>query len=181
MAERVRDVYASALFDAAASDEERQELLAQLRELDSLLGNMPDYMRLMATPAVSKEEKRGLLEGAFAGQVHPKLLNLLKVLVNNGRFPYYSSIAEQYGQLLDEHQGILAVTAVTAMPLSEETAHRLEEKLRTETGRDVRLTVEVDPSVLGGVLLRYGGREIDGTVRARLDGMRQRILSSAIH
>ena len=103
MAERVRDVYASALFDAAASDEERQELLVQLRELDSLLGNMPDYMRLMATPAVSKEEKRGLLEGAFAGQVHPKLLNLLKVLVNNGRFPYYSSIAEQYGQLLDEH------------------------------------------------------------------------------
>jgi len=76
MAERVRDVYASALFDAAASDEERQELLVQLRELDSLLGNMPDYMRLMATPAVSKEEKRGLLEGAFAGQVHPKLLNL---------------------------------------------------------------------------------------------------------
>lgn len=181
MAERVREVYASALFDAAASDEERQELLAQAQELRALLGSMPDYTRLMATPAVPKEEKLELLEKAFSGQVHPKLLNLLRVLVNNGRFPYFSEIAEEFQQLLDEHRGVLAVTAVTAMPLSGETTRRLEEKLRADTGRDVRLKVEVDPSVLGGLLLRYGGKEIDGTIRTRLDGMRQRILGSAIH
>ena len=82
--------------------------------------------------------------------------------------------------MLDEHNGVLAVTAVTAMPLSRQMEEKLLAKLSAETGKEIRLTNQVDASLLGGILLRYDGKEIDGTVRARLSGIREKILSAGI-
>lgn len=181
MAVRVRELYARALFDAAASDEERRRFLTELRDLNALFGENPDYLRLMISPSLEKAKRRELLGEAFAGEVHPKVLNLMKVLTDNGRFREFSAITEEYGLLLDEYDGVLAVTAITAAPLSAELAGRIREKLAAETGKTVRLETRVDRSVLGGVLLRYEGREIDGTVRAKLDGMRARIVNTAVN
>jgi len=179
MAVQVRELYAQALFDAADPGE-RKAFLPELQALEKLFSENPEYPRLMDSPSLEKAKRRELLSEAFSGQVDAKVLNFLKVLADNGRFSAFPAIVGEYGQILDRAAGVLAVTAVTAAPLSEEMTERLKAKLAAQTGRTIRLEVRVDPSVLGGILLQYEGKEIDGTVRAKLSALRSQISDAAV-
>ena len=179
MALRARELYARALFEACLEGGTLEETGRELSGLRELLAANPAYGKLMSSPSLAKEKRRELLNEAF-GELHPMTLNFLKVLADNGRFGELDGIAGEFQALLDEHNGVLAVTAVTAMPLSRQMEEKLLAKLSAETGKEIRLTNQVDASLLGGILLRYDGKEIDGTVRARLSGIREKILSAGI-
>ena len=166
--------YARALFLIGEEDGNTEEVLAQLKAVDELIRKEPAYVTLLDTPAVSKAEKLGLLDEAF-GSLNKNLLNFLKILSERHHVYALTKILLEYSALYDEARGIVRVDAVTALGLTGDQNAALKKKLEGMLSKTVIINNIVDPSVLGGVKLRYSGIQVDGTVKARIDGFAARL------
>ena len=102
------------------------------------------------------------------------------LLVRRGRIELLPEVAAQLRRLYDQRQGIVKATVTSAAPLTEAETIALRERLAGMTGGRVDLSVQVDPAILGGVMVRLGDRLIDGSVRGRLERLRTRLASGAL-
>lgn len=161
--------YAYALYDLADRERQTDAILQQLQALDEGFSAEPAFLRLLAAPNITKQERCRIVDNSFRDRVHPYVLNVLKLLTERGYVRYFSDCRKAYEERYDQENGILPVQAVTAIPLTPEQQEKLTGKLQTITGKAIRLTNSVDPECLGGVRLRYDGRQVDGTVKNRLD------------
>ena len=161
--------YGNALYDLACEESCREAWLEELYAVRDLMAEQPDYTALLSSRAVSLQERLGALDRCFAASLSPYLLNYLKILCEKGEIRQLPDCVRQYELRFREDEGIAEVIAVTAVPLSEAQQTRLCEKLQTVLQKKILLSCRVDPSVLGGVRLTADGRELDGTVRRRLD------------
>lgn len=165
--------YGGALFALASEENLLDEVAQGLRAALAAIRGNPEYLKLVENPAMKKDERLALLDGAFRGNVHPYVLNFLKILCERGMLASLPGCCDEYRDSLYEARGILPVTAWTAAPLDEKQTKALTEKLEKTTGKQVLLTCRTDASLLGGVRLSYAGRELDGTVKGRLDKLRE--------
>lgn len=169
--------YGGALFSLAQEQHLEDNLLEGLACVCDMFAAHRDYLRLLENPAVRQEERLALLDEAFRGAVHPYVLNFLKILCEKRALRMLPGCAEEYRTRLYEARGILPVTAITAVPLSAQQSDALRAKLQQATGKTVQLSNALDETLLGGVKLRYAGKELDGTVLGRLDGIRAALLA----
>lgn len=172
-------LYGGSLYDLIAGEPTQLDQTgALLEELDLVVGCLrqePDYLRLLSTPGIPKRERCALLDEAFGGQVHPYLVNFLKILCEKGALRELPACARAYRSRYNQAHGILEVTATAAAALSAENEQALRQKLAAMTGKTIDLAVRVDPTLLGGIRLDLGGVQLDGTVRHRLDALRREI------
>lgn len=175
MAELVQQRYAKALFEVAIELKREDDFLMQLNGLDSVLKENPGLLKILKAPMVSKDEKKTLIDEIFANKISNELINFLKVLVDKKRFESFHQIVATYKELLNESRNIKEVTAVTAVALSEDMRTILSERLKKITGSNIVLHTVVDESLIGGVLLKIGNKQVDGTVKSRLEGLKDEI------
>lgn len=166
---QIGNQYAAALYSLAADENLADRILEELKLLDSGFSENPDYLRLLRAPNIPKEERCQVIDNSFKGRVHPYLLNFLKILTEKGYAHHFSDCRKAFETQYNEEHGILPVCAVTAVPLTENQQERLIQKLQRMTGKTVELTNQIDPNVFGGVRLHYDGKQVDGTVKNRLD------------
>ena len=164
-------VYAQALYSLARDEGCSGAILKELAVLQASFAAEPDFLRLLAAPNMSKEERCAIVDGSFRGKVHPYLLNFMKILTEKGYMRHFADCCKAYRQDYNQDHGILEVTAVTALPLNAEQSGRLAEKLAKVTGKTVDLVNRIDPAVLGGVRLDYDGMRVDDTVSHRLESI----------
>lgn len=164
--------YGQAMYDLARDEGLAKDLLAQLTALDESLRSEPGFIQLLSSPNIPKEERVRILDDSFRGKLHPYVLNFLKVLTEKGYMKHFSGCCQMYRQQYNKDNGIVPVTAYTAVPLSDELRRKLTDKLSAVTGKTIELECRVDPECLGGVRLDLGGVQVDGTVRRRLDEIR---------
>ena len=156
--------YGGSLYDLAAEEKLTEELLQELQTAVDSIEAEPQYKRLLATPGVPKKERCALLDKAFEG-AHPYLVNFLKLLCEENLIGELPGVLRAYRDRYNEDNGILEVTAVSAVALAAPAREKLLAKLQKMTGKNVVLTETVDPSVLGGLRLDMGGKRLDGTVQ----------------
>lgn len=166
------NVYGLALYDLAKSEDLAEQILQELSVLRRSFGEEPAFIKLLSTPALSKQERCGILDDSFRDKLHPYLLNFLKILTEKGYISHFSHCCDAYRDQFNRDHGILPVTAVTAVPMTEAQQKRLKVKLEELTGKTVDLHSRIDPSCLGGVRLDYDGKRVDDTVAHRLDAVR---------
>ena len=166
------NVYAQALYGLAKDENCADTVLDQLSALSESFGKEPDYLRLLSAPNLSKEERCGILDSGFRGKLHPYVLNFLKILTEKGYMRHFTGCCKVYKQQYNLDNGIVPVTAYTAVPLTEELRRKLTAKLSTVTGKTIELDCRIDPETLGGVRLDFDGKQVDGTVRRRLEDIR---------
>jgi len=142
------------------------------------LGN-PELARVLQNPAVGADIKKKVLAAVWA-RVKPQELTerLVDLLVARDRLPLMRGIAEAYAEIWNERRGFVAAEAVAALRLSASQKDALVEALRKGSGRAVDLAERVEPEVLGGLLVRLGGKTYDGTVRGRLGALRAMLVQS---
>ena len=165
-------VYGLALYDLAKSEGLTEQILKELSVLRQSFEEEPDFLKLLHTPALSKQEHCDILDASFRGKLQPYLLNFLKILTEKGYIHHFSHCCDAYRDQYNRDHGILPVTAVTAVPMTDAQQKRLKEKLEALTGKTVELHSRIDPSCLGGVRLDYDGKRVDDTVSHRLDAVR---------
>lgn len=159
--------YARALFLLTEEDGVTDNVVADAATLKGALLANPDYVKLLDTPALTKAQRLDMLSATLSG-LDWRLANLVKILTERHLAHLAVRLIDAYCDMVDEARGILRVEAVTAVPLSEAQSKALTVKLSARTGKTVIVKNTVDPSVLGGVKLRYAGIQLDGTVRSRL-------------
>ena len=165
-------VYGEALYSLASDEGLSKVILDQLNTLDGCFAQEPDFIRLLSAPNLSKAERCQILDSSFRGKVEPYVLNFLKILTEKGYMRQFSGCVKTYRDLYNRDNGILPVTAVTAVALTELQKARLTGKLTKLTGKRIDLTNKLDPAVLGGMRLDYDGKRMDDTVSHRLDAVR---------
>ena len=168
---QIAATYAQALYDLAKDENLTEEILAQLQALQGSISAEPDFVRLLSTPGISKEERCGIVDASFRDKVHTYVLSFMKILMEKGYMRYFADCCKAYKTLYNEDHGILPVLAVTAVALTDTQKQKLTAKLESITGKTVELENRVDPTVLGGVRLDYDGKRVDGTVKNRLDSI----------
>ncbi len=152
---------------------------AELEEVVALFDVQPEYYTLLCSPAIAAANRRELLS-PLEGKLTTEMYHFLLVLSDHGRFSLLHDLAKAFYGYCDDELGILRVEAATAVPLSETQSEKLKAKLESVTGKTVILSNRVDASLLGGVVLTMNHQELDGSVRAKLDGLKQSLAQSIV-
>lgn len=177
---QIGNVYGESLYELAKDENLTAELGAQLKVLKDCFRQEADFVKLLSTPSLTKAERCQILDDSFRGTVHPYVLNFLKILTEKGYMRYFSDCCDSFAALYNQDNGILPVTAVTAVALSGAQAEKLTEKLAKITGKHIELSNRIDPSCLGGVRLDYDGQRLDDTVSHRMDTIRDMLKNTVL-
>ena len=176
---QIGSVYGQALYELAQSEGLTEEIKQQLQALDESFQAEPDFLRLLCSPNISKPERCQIIDDSFRGKLQSYVLNFLKILTEKGYIKQFSDCCQMFTDLYNRDHNILSVTAVTAVALSQAQHQALTNKLGTMTGKTILLRNQVNPACLGGVRLDYDGQRLDGTVKNRLDNIRD-LLSNTV-
>jgi F-type H+-transporting ATPase subunit delta len=171
--------YAEAAFQVATRDGSVDTWRSEL-DAAATLGADPRLTRILANPAVPLETRTAAAKATFGEIVGQPVLNLINLMLRRGRIDQLPRIAAEFRRLDDVRQGITVATATSAAPLTPDELTALMARLEQMTGGRVRLDTQVDPSLLGGLIVRVGDRLIDGSVRGRLERLRNRLVSGAL-
>ncbi len=177
---RVGTVYGQGLYALAKEETLEDAVLQELLLLQEAFSAEPGFLKLLSTASLPKQERLGILDVSFQGKVHSYVLNFLKLLTEKGYIRHFSDCCKAYRQQYNEDKGILQVQAVSALPLTPAQAQKLTDKLSAITGKTIELASKTDPTVLGGIRLRYSGIEVDGTVQSRLKAMEKSLKNTVL-
>lgn len=175
MSEQVGKRYARALFELAQEKGLSEQVAGELAEVAGLVEAVPEMATFLASKRIGREEKKKTIIQLFTGKLSPLTLNFLQLLVDKGREAELPQVERYFRKLLRESQGLVEGEVTTAVPLTEEEVTRLEAELSQGLGRRVKLASRVDTSLLGGLVVKIGDRVIDGSLRTRLERLREKM------
>ena len=165
--------YAEALFALAAEHDQTKAYLEALDTAANLLADNPAYVELLACPAISKDERDGLLAQTF-GQILPEqVLAFIQLLCAHGRIRSLDDCIEAYRLLYRTAVAMSTAQVTSAVPLTEQEKERLAAALTARMGRTVTLECTVDESLLGGLTVCVDGKVLDGSLRHRLHAVKE--------
>lgn len=176
--------YAKALFHLAEERNELERIDTDFKRVRDTVARYPEITHLALNSTISQAEKEDFVEKIFADSTDPVfrpvplLLQFLKVLVKKRRFRELTDIQQEFHRLVERKQGIREVRAITATPLSAGTRERIKNVLKEKLKADIRLVTETEPELIGGLILRFEGSEIDASVRSRLAELKQKLMAS---
>ena len=173
-------LYGQSLYDLAAEEKADDQIMEELEAVRGIFRENPDYITLLSEPSIPGKNRIQLLDEAFGGQIHPYLLNFLKILVEKGMLRGFSTCYSTYRKSYNKDHGISEAMVTSAVALDESQAEALREKLEKLSGRKVLLRRRVDEKVLGGLRVELDGRLFDGTVGGRLEELRRRVTETVL-
>jgi F-type H+-transporting ATPase subunit delta len=171
--------YAESAFEIASRDQTIDRWRSDLDGAATVLENAA-VARGLSDPTVAADLREQAITSGFGSKVSGPVLNLLKLLVQRGRIEDLPRIAAEFRRLDNQRLGIAPARVVSAAPLEPAEVKALIARLEQMTGGQIELEQEVDPSLLGGLVVRVGDRLIDGSVRGRLERLRNQLVSGAL-
>lgn len=173
-------VYGQGLYALAKEEGLQEQILGDLAALDAAFEENPDFCKLLASHNIPRQERTAVLEESFRGKVHLYVLNFLKLLTDKNHIRRFPECCKAYREQYNADHGIMEVQVISAVALNDGQKQRLTDKLTALTGKKISLLCKVDPTVLGGVLLRYAGCQVDGTIQGRLDALSKNLKNTVI-
>lgn len=167
-------IYADALMQAAEERGERKIVREELESLARLLDEDEQFRIFLEAPQVDRSEKKRVIEKLFGEKLAATTLHFLYVLLDKNRQYLVRRVARQYGRLDDEREGISEATVTSAVPLSDQLRREIQATLEEALGTRLALTLEVDPGLLGGIVVRYEDKVLDGSIKKRLEDLREK-------
>jgi F-type H+-transporting ATPase subunit delta len=176
---RLARVYAEALLRAALkhSPQAALDVGEEMLQLRLQLIEHPDVAEFLASPALGKKGKLAFLEKGVKGHASESLRGLIHALWQNNRLDLFRSVVAAYLQILDERKGHIRVKVTAAVPLTDEQKDKLTATLKEVFRAEPVLSVQVDPELLGGMIIKAGDTVIDTSVRSRLQSLRTQLLA----
>jgi len=180
----IGDVYAEALFEAARQQNQLDEVFDQLTELGAYMEREPEFGAFMIALTVDDDVWEAVLDKLFRGRMNDLLLNALQVLNRRRRPDLLPALCEQFRKRMETHRNQIEVDVRTARPLPDDQRNELAGALRNRIGKEPILKIKVDESLLGGLIVQVGDKQLDMSISSRLAAMRQKLLarvSTEIH
>ena len=165
--------YAEALFALASEEGRVTEYAAALELAEQELRENPGFLNLLASPAIPRAQRMDTLDASFRESIPLSMLTLLRLMVYRGHARDLPAMMESFRDLIRENRGEAQARVESAVPLTESEQQALRQKLEQRFGKKMVLDLQVDPSLLGGVRVETEGRVLDGTLRTRLQEIKE--------
>jgi F-type H+-transporting ATPase subunit delta len=168
--------YAKALADVTIAQGEAREVQAELKVWEQLINSNANLVEVIRNPTIALDQKRRVLNQLIErARPRPTTANFLKVLLQNQRLTELGPINRKFEEVLDERAGMVAAEVTTARPVSEAAKDQLRTTLSSLTARKVRVTFATDPDLIGGLVTRVGSTVYDGSVRNKLQQIKEKM------
>lgn len=167
--------YSEALFLAISEDcpDKLEAAMSELEAVGGIIAAEPGFAKLCDAPTVSAAEKLSVIEEAFGGSVSPYVYNFLRLLAENGRMGLFEKIAKRFRTLYNAYFNIADITVTSAFSLTEKQAEDIKSRMAEITGKKIIMTEKTDKALVGGVVIDYGDQRFDGSVKTRLEALKQ--------
>ena len=172
--EEIAQVYARSLFEVAKEHDKLDTVREQLGQFTDALDGNRELAIFFFSPYFSTTEKKDGLGRLLEG-VDPTVANFLELLVENHRMPAVFRVRREFERLWEQENQLLPVTITSAVALDEATVKSIGDAIGKQTGQHVQLTADVDPDVLGGLVVRVGNSILDASIRNRLENLRRSV------
>jgi len=172
--EEIAEVYARSLFEVAQEQGKLDTVREQLGEFADALDAERELAMFFFSPYFSTQEKADGLERALV-DADETIVNFLGLLIEKHRMPTVFRVRRRFDALWEAEHRVLPVQITSATELDEETVKRIGDRIGEETGQRIELTAQVEPAILGGIVLRVGNQILDASIRARLDRLRRQV------
>ena len=169
----IRDIiakrYAKAYFELAGEQGRLSEAQTELSEIAAFFDKESELCGVLYNPVFETVQRKAVLNAILDKfKLSKSLHSLLNLLVDKNKLAYVGLVAENFSRMVDEAEGRLEVEVASAAPLDESLIESLRVEFSKLTGKNVELKVEVDESLLGGIVARYGGMVYDGSIKTQL-------------
>jgi F-type H+-transporting ATPase subunit delta len=176
--EEIAEVYSRALFEAAKDNDVVDRIREELAQVDDALREDRDLRLFFFSPYFTSDEKKDAVRRVVEGG-DERLVNFLELLAERHRLPLLPRIRRQFDAMWAEEHRLLPVSVTSAVELDESLVADIGRRIQDQTGRSVELSSNVDPEVLGGLVVRVGNMVLDASVRNRLEQLRKQVAKAA--
>ena len=176
--EEIAEVYARSLFEVAREQGKLDAVREQLGQFADALDAERELATFFFSPYFSTQEKADALERVLV-DADETVVNFLGLLIERHRMPAVFRVRRRLDALWEHENRVLPVHITSATQLDEETVKRIGDRIGEETGQRIELTAQVEPAILGGIVLRVGNQILDASIRARLDRLRRQVARGA--
>lgn len=168
--------YALALYEVAEKKGKVEEYIKDLRAICDLIDNDKEFQEVIKHPQISTKKKKETFIRIFKGNIDDDLLSFLLILIEKDRISFIKEKLKEMEKIHLERENTLVAVVKTAVPMLKEEADALKKKLEEKYDKNIIMTTKVDKSILGGVFVRVGNDVIDGTVKSKLDELKDKML-----
>lgn len=177
MAKLISKTYGDALLELAIEENQTDALLEESSALLDILGTEKDLDRLMTHPQISKAERIRILEEVFGGRMSDNMMGFFRIVIEKDRYGQIREILTYFVEEVKALRGIGTAYVTTPTPLRAEQQEALVKKLlETTQYHTIELQLQVDPSLIGGIVIRIGDRVVDGSIKTKLDTLQRQLL-----
>jgi F-type H+-transporting ATPase subunit delta len=169
-------IYAEALLEAARDADELPRVREEFDGLAGAVDASDELAELLRNPQIDARAKRDVLD-AVLGEASEVFRSFVRLVAEKGRIGELQEIHAEWERLLAAAEQVIELEVTTAVELSDEDAEKLVSRIEEAAGRKVEATRHVDPELIGGLVLQAGSVRVDGSVRGRLEGLRQELLA----
>lgn len=178
----VGKVYAQALLDAAEAQGQTEQVVAEFDSfLFDVLDKNPKFEQLLGSKMLQPQELTGVLDRTLGRRASKLFLNFLKVVAEHGRLDAVRAIGEAAHDCYNRMRGLVDVLVVTAAEIPQSAADAIGEELRPMIGGQPRVSRQIDPSLIGGLVVQVGDTVYDGSVASQLQRAKVHMIQRSIH
>ena len=180
-AQRVAAIYAKAFIGVAEKAGQTDAMVEELESVGAAFERFEKLEAVLGSALIPHEEKTQMLDRVFGSRLSSLVLDFLKVLSRHGRLDITRVVQWEVQKLFDELRGRVRVALHTATPLEDGLSRTLESSLRAILGAEPQVDADVDPQLIGGIVLRVGDTVYDGSVARQLRHVREQMINRSIH
>ncbi len=180
MAKLVAEVYADALFELANELDKVDDYYEEFTEIANLLKEQPDFFEVLKAPKISKVEKKQLMDTIFANELDTYLLNFLKVVIDKNRANQFVAIYQEFRDMYRDAGKVESAYITSAVELTEEQKQSLHANLEKSTKKKIEAEYSVDPSLIGGLVIRIGYQMIDHSVFKEINDLKGMLIEKVV-
>ncbi len=166
-------LYAQALFELSLEADSVEEVYKDVNQCRKIFDGNPDLVRLLNSPVILREEKQEVIDKIFGRE--GTVRDFICLVTDKNRIAYFGKMTDEFNAHYNKHNNIVEMTVVTSVALKPEIKQKLLKKLEEKSGKTVKLKEEIDPSILGGIILRMGNSQIDNSVKGRLEAVAKQL------
>lgn len=172
--------YAKSFLQFAVENDILSKVFEDIRDIHNTFSDSDELRRFLKNSIISQKKKKEVLEELFRNKVHKETFRFISLVFDNDREALFPDIVKSFVDLYQEHKGILEVDVFTAKKLSDAQKKNLNDSLNSYTGKTVTLSITEKPELMGGLAVRIEDTVIDGTVKHKLDQLKETFFGTTV-
>lgn len=176
MVELVAQRYGTALFELALENNQMDVMLDEVVGLKNVLSEEPEFIDLISNPKIAMNDRKKVIEDIFNGKISEYIIGMIDLIIKKNRQNILLQILDDFISKVNEHKGVVIADITVCEPLTQSQQSNLINRLETLTKKTIILKQQVDPSIVGGVVIRIGDRIMNYSVKGMLGAMSKSLL-----